>query len=654
MVVQLDRQGPGRGTWKQDPAGLRQLQQRLLTQTSLAELAAFRRDWDPLTWAVETAQVRLPKSGPLTFEQHPFLVQVYRDIHPSIVALKGAQMGFSTWALIRFLWAVTHWPMSVIYTFPVQGQITEHTQSRINPVILSSSYLSDRIVNVDNVMQKQFGLRGRSEFPPQLMRTAADRARHMGEAGVSTVYFSGASRKDVAVAKDADMLIHDEEDRSDPDTIEQFSSRLSGPSPIKWKIRLSTPTIPGYGIDGAYQATDRRRWMLTCPHCGHRYVMRFPENIRPQTWAEHELEHPGVDRGVRCPDCHYVCDRCGGVVDDARMSGEWVAERTTAGLAHGYQVGQMAAPYVPASEILRARFVDYTRYEPDFWNVTMGEASTTGEIAFTEELFIGRQTELGWQPGLADPETPMVGSSVGTFIGVDVGSYLDYVVDKVERPGQVRTVAFGRLPSAEGGWEQLVDVIRAHRALTVVIDAFPEEEMTRRLCRSLNPTVGKPRVWRAMYLTSPGAHELKWDEKLAVVQIPRDRFLSETASELIAGGKILPRYESTPTWRAYIDHHVNSKRQPVFREGHEDDREVDRWVWRETGPDHLFHANLYAYVARKLPREIAPPSIGLISTDRSKAGQAQRQRRPAHILGADAGPIQATTPPGPKKPTRWG
>src|SRR5688572_3345837 len=110
----------------------------LLQRVPLQQVEDILRYFDPLTWAQRTAGISLPKQGRLTFEQHPYLVDVYRDTHPQIVALKGAQLGFSTWAIVRALWAATTWPVSLVYSFPSGGDVSQYAQTRINPIINSS------------------------------------------------------------------------------------------------------------------------------------------------------------------------------------------------------------------------------------------------------------------------------------------------------------------------------------------------------------------------------------------------------------------------------------------------------------------------------------------------------------------------------------
>ena len=719
-------------------------------------------DFDPLLWATDTAQIWLPKSGPLTFERHPYLLGLYRDTSPNIVALKGAQLGAclstdsdllsrrgwlrydevqegediltydpdtettrwspvekvwvfphdgpmvhlegrnidalvtpthrwwvkpgefretralkdgdavllkvrhadfpaepdedvfmdvtqirrtevpyqglvwcvttrdgtfvmrrngkvvvtgnSTWAILRSLWALTTWPMSVIYTSGVG--ITGYTQARINPIILSSPYLTDRILDIDSLQQKRFSLRGRSEYDPQSVIGRYQRQRTMTSEGSSTLYFTSGSNPKEAQARDADFLIHDEEDRSDPEVIEQYRSRISGPSPFKWIVRLSTPTVPGYGIDRAYRLTDMRHWLIKCPGCNERSEMAFPQSIEPQTWEEHLADHaPLASEGDACFDCYYICRLCKRRFNDAeRGDGQWVPENTAPSLPHGYSVGQMAALYIPAASILKARFD--TVWETSFHNLVMGVAHDEGTETFDRHTLIG--SNIIGDTGRCDPLRPMEMSGSGCTMGVDVGAMLDIVISRTEL-GTPRTIRILSTPD----WSELPRLMDAYHVSSCVIDARPEEVAVKQFQAQFN-TPHSTRVYRAYY-TGPTARDVVWNEAEATVSAPRSRVLSEMSSELL-NTRLLPRYDGSPEWERFIDHMSASKRIPRFEKGLERAGVVEAYEWVNVGPDHLFHASVYDYLARNAPRAFMPPIIGLYSLNRSGSSRSKKGR----------------------------
>lgn len=594
--------------------------------------------YDPLTWTMQTARITLPKAAQsgldarISFDQHPFMPGIYRDTHPHIVNLKGAQLGFSTWVIIRNLWALTTWPMNTIYT--IGGtDIGAHVQARINPIIAASEYLSDRLLDVDSVHMKRFAMRPKSEIPSHSRRGRAATIRYFMAAGLSTAYFSGAATQREAISRDADYLIHDEVDKSDQEVIDLFRSRIQGPSIFKWTTKLSTPTIPGWGIDREFRLTDMRHWLIKCPGCNEFSEMTFPDSLQPQTWEEHlMMGHPTVREGEACPDCHYICLHCKRRwSDEDRRAGTWVPQVVDTHLAHGYSVSQMAALYKPASDILRSRAEAI--WPASFWNNVMGVPWDEGASAFTEQSIIGIP---GIDTGRTDPTREMaVASTSPTMMGVDIGNHLDWCIDQIDPGGRPRTIAFGRIPvqseaDSNLAWAELDRMMERFNVVTCVMDAMPEMTMARSFRARWNRPGATPRVYLSFYGNREMSETAKFDTDAGVVYSPRDRALSETAEELLTR-KVLPKYEpGSLLWKAYIAHHVNSKRIAVLQKGLEREGIVESYQWVNVGPDHQFHAANYARLARVAPRGAIPPTVGLVTLNRTEIAR----RKLAQTKGA--------------------
>ncbi len=308
--------------------------------------------------------------------------------------------------------------------------------------------------------------------------------------------------------------------------------------------------------------------MIKCSRCNLRFEMAFPGgpwsygNIAPDPsgWAQRDWDRwDAQGRQAR-----YVCHGCGGTIrEEDRSDGEWVAAKDSTSLPHGYSVGQMSAPWVSAQRVLERRWK--STWESDFWNLVMGLAWDEGVNAFTEQSIKDRQDEL----------QPMAESDRGPcYMGVDVGSKLDIVVGKRDEGGRPRTIKIAR-----EDWESTLTVLdsymQRYNVVVCVIDSAPEEHAVRTWADRYNSyprKTGDPsriRVWRQWYgiTAKPGTTpEFVWDEKEGLVGAPRTEVLDRSHDELLLD-RVLPRFDGSEAWVAYIAHHVNSKRVAEYVKG---------------------------------------------------------------------------------------
>ncbi len=98
------------------------------------------------------------------------------------------------------------------------------------------------------------------------------------------------------------------------------------------RMYISTPTIKGASrIDTRYAASDRRRYHVPCPHCGHEQHLQWA-GLR---WDKHPVT--GEVTVAR-----YVCQECGALIDEHHKTdmirrGRWVPENPGA-RTRGYHI----------------------------------------------------------------------------------------------------------------------------------------------------------------------------------------------------------------------------------------------------------------------------------------------------------------------------
>lgn len=302
------------------------------------------------------------KSRPLTFESRtsalrnrPWQQGIIDDQHPNKVVEKSRQLGMSELSISETIWFLdTHDNTKCMYTFPRAQQMNDFSNTRIAPVFRDSPYLASLLSKeVNNVNTKKVG----SSY--LMLRSAWGSA--LGE---------GA---------DVDMFSADEYDRMKEGVEYAFQEGLKS-SKYGLMRRWSTPTLPGFGINGLFQASDQRRYFHTCPHCGHRQFLTAEDNIiqiKPHgvNNATQEIEDGTFIIG--CAKCHRELDRW--------QKGEWVALYPSIKETRGYHISQLDATWISADDIMRRKF----RYSSKqlFYNYVLGEPyANEGLIVYEQDV----------------------------------------------------------------------------------------------------------------------------------------------------------------------------------------------------------------------------------------------------------------------------
>ena len=130
-------------------------------------------------------------------------------------------------------------------------------------------------------------------------------------------------------------------------------------------VLTSTPTIRGASrIETAYDASDRRRYLVPCGDCGEAHALEWA-NVR---WPEGEPQ-----KAV------YVCEQCGSAWDDATRiraiaKGRWKATAPFTGVA-GFHLNGLYSPWTRLGDAA-AEFLDAKRLPETlrvFVNTFLGE-----------------------------------------------------------------------------------------------------------------------------------------------------------------------------------------------------------------------------------------------------------------------------------------
>jgi len=483
----------------------------------------------PLTWAISTCKT--PKGEPLDFKEHQFLADIYKDKSKDIVVQKSAQMGLTTFGINRALWFADTNNVSIIYTFPTSGDVSEFSRARVSPIIQASPHLLGRTENIDAVELKQIG--------------------------DSFIYFRGTWNERQALSIDADMLIHDETDRSKPEVISMYRERLSH-SKYKYVIHLSNPSIPEYGINALYNRSDRKKWFITCPKCGEKQVLKYPESIQEGRIGHNEI--------------YYKCLFCGErLSDEDRRGGRWIPTNPGSKIS-GYHITQMMAPWISAEDIIIKR--ENEKWLQTFYNFVLGEPYA-GENVPIKRLDLLECIQAGYEMPDSSPK--------GTYMGVDQGDNL-HITIWLKEGNTKKLVYFG----VKDDFEELPDLMVKYKVVSCVIDAMPNKHSARRFALQFP---GK--VWLCYYNDNQ-KEKIIWKEDKEKrefrVVAHRTETLDTLADEIQNKNIILPKL--TQDLETYIRHLCALAKEKVDKP---DGTYVFNYI--ATGEDHFAHSSNYGMIA---------------------------------------------------------
>lgn len=475
-------------------------------------------DYSIIGWLNKHA-IKTESGKPYDLRQHFFWYDVLTDWNPEIVLLKAAQMGGTTTLAIKLLWAMHQFKLNAAYTMPTSDDAKQFVGGRLNAIIRENPILASYVHDKDSVEQKQVGK--------------------------NIVHFRGTWTERTAISFPSDLNVHDEEDRSKREVVEQYASRLQH-SNFKWQWHLSNPSTPGNGVDKYWKESDQKHWFIKCPACSKKQFLSWPENI-------------DVARET------FICKHCfKDLPDSARRVGDWHGIKSeTKPRFSGYWFSLLMAPWVTAKQIIE---LNRTKSPEYFANFVLGiPYAGNGSKLLEEDFFQNLVSEKNMQ------DDPIV-------IGVDTGIPCWYVV------GNRQGIFF------QGKCDSMYDIevlMKRFPKAIVVCDQGGDLTAPRELREKY-----RGRVYLAFYRQDRKTMRLiEWGEgdELGKVTIDRNRVIQQIMDEF--RDKRLPVFGTKEDWWELWTHIAN-----MYRTTQEDALGQERHVWERSGPDHLFHALLYMRV----------------------------------------------------------
>ncbi len=497
---------------------------------------------------------------PFSFKNHEYQEVILRDDSQEKVIIKPSQVGLSEIS-VRTALALANIisPYTIAYTLPTAGFASMFVKTRLDPVIATSPYAKDALnTAVDNSEVKMFG--------------------------ESFLHFRGCAAGNAAISIPVDHLIHDEVDFSDQEVLSQYESRITH-SEYKRKTKLSTPTLPDFGIDAEFKASRRHINLVKCNHCNHWFEPDYYRHVRVPGFTEDlRTITKGLLPRIRWQEAALHCPSCGGVPSLQPEHREFVCENPTENhVAAGFRVSPFDAPNIITCASLIKTSTNYKRVQ-DFVNFGLGKAMEDKDASFLKEeldaLFVnadqaGHMRVIGLDLGITNH----------LFVA-DVGSDDSMLIIHAERipVGSLRT--------------RLTELSLRFNASVIVSDSQPYTETIIGMQANLQNLFG------AIYVRSKAVElyttkiqegdEQKGKELVRQVTINRDKAFDALMQDARNG---MIAFCQTPEKELIVEHMMDMKRGKIF-----DDSNEIIYTWKKSalGNDHYHHALLYTYIAARL------------------------------------------------------
>ncbi|MEZ4651955.1 MAG: phage terminase large subunit family protein [Candidatus Eisenbacteria bacterium] len=552
-----------RGTGSVLPSSTHYLKRRMQELAS----PATRAITEPLAeWSV--AKVRL-EGKPFSFQDHAYLRAIYDDVSPHVVLSKAAQIGGTTWAILRAFHACIS-GLNVLYYFPTKTDVLDFSKSRVAPLLGDNPFLSRLMKDTDTAGLKRIG--------------------------DAHLYLRGMQSTVGMKSVPADMLVFDELDEAAPGAKAMAIERLAH-SDYKRLIELSNPSLPDYGIDEQYQKSDQRHWTMKCTACG--------------TWTAMDREFPmklGQDVRILRPrpdgSIYRACPKCSAELDTE--VGEWVADFPDRKI-RGYRISQLFSSKVDPAEILDEYRT--TRFPDRFYNLKVG-------IPWAD---LSRRVDEATVLALCG-EDGMAESNRGGWVvmGVDTGKHLHSVILRNGYEGNRDAWRLLHLGVSET-FEELDGLMDRFGVNRCVIDGFPETHATREFSSR-----------SGAYMCFFNEHQRgapKWDDEARSVAVNRTEALD--ASRTLVRDKLLVLPRQSPVVETFAKHMAADAKML----DEDSETGIRKYRYIRTGANHFSMALTYACLAstggglRPLgPEEIAELARGMRSFE--EAWEEQRAKSP--------------------------
>ena len=381
----------------------------------------------------------------------------------------------------------------------------------------------------------------------------------------------------------SDALYVDEVDLSNPDFMSTAINRLDA-SPWKLQTYLSTPTVPNYGINALYNASDMREWLVKCPKCNHEQPLDWEVNLRIVGAANNPTK------------VFYGCTQCNAEISIEHIqAGRWVAQHPELSIETvGYHIHQMLTTPAP---ILYRLFRDPQQKLVEFYRKRLGKPYEIGGGSVERDDILANCFD--------DPYDfePMSDGKAIYYLGADQGNEIQVLIVKLEPHSRRPKIVHIELVPMARGFDRVAQLIEIFKIKRAVIDANPNRHEAINLVKRFPGRVliaDYIEEQKQLFIAKKGMTE--FPSLLTNVTINRTTGFDGLMESIKKGEWQIPGFLPNlhPDVELLIDHTTALKRDIETRR--KQSGEVQVAVWRKLRADHLAHAWLYLKTAIEVDR----------------------------------------------------
>ena len=513
------------------------------------------------TWAESYRVMTKTFPGLWKFDHHPWARQIHDDNNEVIVCQKAAQMAISECAINRTFFKMDVLGQDVLYLLPnSKPDASDFSTGRFEPALQASEHLQKMFSDTKNIGMKK--------------------------AGTAILYIRGSRSESQLKSIPTGNIVYDEYDEMADGVRALAQERMSGQAE-RSEFLLSTPTIPDFGINAEFLASDQKHFFFRCPRCGQLEELTSVDNlvIVGERWND-----------PRINESHLICKNTKLILPHETKiewlnTGIWVPKEHNTSVS-GYHINQLYSMVAHPSKYAMAKLrgdehpayaQEYSKSKEGLPYIETGARVTDEELEYATRDY---QMVSMWQGGF-------------TVMGVDVGTRLHYEVIEVKFSNNMAVTDVNMLATTRvlragsvSDFGELDNLMMAYHIAHCVIDANPERRKSQEFAERF-----PGRVSLCFYVTGlSSSNPINIQPEYNAVKVDRTYWLDLSLSRFRNGTKIIPR----DVGEEYKSHMKAMVRRYVIA----DNGDISSRYVNAASSDHLAHSANYAEIAIRVATSV--------------------------------------------------